>query len=221
MVLIAVISFSINVLADTSPSWSRFDKQLSERAEQYLRSVHAKAVDSFPESLGKTDQKARDVVLRGLANLNRPSRLAAKRRLAPANLEQAVRSLQKTDSLLSNRDLSAILSFLGQRFRQPTEWEVAVRVALPSRFAWEKVHGILTRHCPFGNRLLGNLAIETLHSAVIVSTSSYGTFDLSVLRASASGVFSLRIGIASVSFSQRSDILFGFPLIAQTIVLRN
>lgn len=221
VILIATISFSLNVSAGT-PSFvkNKLDEHLNQRAEKYLQSIHDKTADFLPESLDKADKKAQMVVLKGFAKLNNLSGLVRKQKFVSTTPEQIARSLQATDLPHVKKRFSRVFAFLAQNLQQPTEWDVIVCKAFPSYFHWERVHGVLARHYPFGKMSFGRIGRGNVHSAIIISTYFGKSFDITFFKEPVSDIFSF-VESATVCFFRNNNILIGFPLIAQTIILKN
>lgn len=218
--LVASTAGAETVVSSTTLSESRFDDVLYRRAEQYILSVQAKVNDVMPECRQQIDRQTRQIVLKGYAKIGRPSRLMQKRSFDATDLKQTVQTLKQIVPSGSNPALLTSLIFLGQNFSQPTDWEVAVRAALPASYCRERIHGILSRHNPLGGLDFGLIGLGSACSMAIVRTASEKSFDLiSLFKAVSDELRCIQPDRYHVV--QSDNLLCGYPLIAQTIVLRN
>lgn len=197
-----------------------FDTQLHERLKKYLDSVRTRVSGFSPEYRDKVEKQVQSVVRKGFLRLEKTAELSRKERFAPVNLAETALALRRLGSLHANRSLSDAQLFLCQNFRQPTERDIIVYTALPSRCHWERIHGVLAQNFPFGGVFFGMVGPGTPHSAAIIPNSS-GRTVVTKLDCQSISLKPFYFNIDSVRFDQSDNLLIGFPSIAQTIVLRN
>lgn len=180
-----------------------FASPLAERAECYL---------DFARSQN-TEEQAQEIVKRGLAKLHRPAGFVRKETLGLRVDFEAFRNLRLTG-------FSNALAFLARNFYRPSEWEVALRVALPSRGHWERTHGVLARHCPAGGVLFGTVVWSGSPEAQAVVVSSSNRMFETLLCPTLSADTSRPLNAVVSRWTVNEDLVAGYPLIARTIVLR-
>ena len=215
-------AFSCIVSADTVDSFdNHLQAHLAERAEQYLKTLHARTTELSPRRSERFDRRAQVIVQKGFAQFSRPNDLGRKQDFAPADFGMISETFRLSCQSRLTKSHLAALRFLSHDFHQPTKWDVAVRAALSNRLFWERVHGVLTRHRAGENpffTITGGPG--TANSRAVTRSSSGKSFDVkSLLKA-------VSIGISAFEFKpacsvKSNDLLVGAPLIVRTIVLRN
>lgn len=195
------------------------ERRLAERSRDYLQSIQDRAAKLPPGQRERLLDHAQTVVLKGFVNLRLHSRPVPDP--APFDSGGVVASLQKIDGWQSNPAIDRAVAFLNANFHQPSEGEIALRVALPSRFHWERVHGVLAKHYPFGGFFFGGAGgsgIVGIAAPVSPSTSRIGNKITSDDRPCTVDFLSFDRSVSR--FHGNENLLIGFPAIAQTIVLR-
>lgn len=201
-----------------------FDRQLFKRSQQYLDSIKNRAAALPVERQIKLERQAQGLVEKGLAKLSRPSFLVRKETFSPVDPKVLDQAFQKLGDGQPHRSLLKAAVFLNSRFYRPSELEVSVRVALPSRFYWERQFGVLAVHFPFSQSIvdLFGFVWPGCRDMMSVSSSPHGA-----------KMWSLFLGYGEFpacfhavdsklpDFPVDENLLSGFPLIAQTVVLRN
>lgn len=201
-----------------------FDRRLAERSQKYLESVRNRSAELPAERRILLERRAQNVVNTGLAKLKRPSSLIQKGKSSPVDLLTVCEALQKFDAWQNNSSFEKTVAFLNSRFYRPSEWEVAVRVALPARFQWERQFGVLAAHVPFTGTAFDFFGFGPSGRAdMIVASSSPrdGKTWAQILGRNSLSVEVRPVDIDLPRFSENVDLLSGFPLIVGTIVLRN
>lgn len=223
VVLCAVLSLvSQAVRADsTQIAPPDFQRQLLERSQAYLKSIQSHAETLSPEQRETFLRQAQNVVEKGLAKLEQPSRLVRKQAQRPTLPKTLVRKEngRNTFSLSSMK----VVEFLQLNFHEPSELEVAVRVALPSRFQWERRFGVLTANGPFSGTIFGFYGFGGPGAPDLIAPPTlprHGKSLAILLGRNALTLFSGRTDSGFSHLAEDAFFLSGFPRIAQTIVLR-
>jgi hypothetical protein len=188
-----------------------FQQQLLERSQKYLISIRQRSTDLSPEVQAKLKLHTQNTVNKGLANLNCPAKLIQKR-TASANLTILSDAIRKIDQRVAFK----VAEFLSHEFCCVTEWDVAVRVALPFWNYWRN-----SRFTVNNSNLLWRLfgSDDSNHTAVVVSVFPR---DHKVL----ADIFGQPIVVSDIAMNsvfyriENDDFLSGFALIAQTIIQR-
>lgn len=196
-----------------SVSASDLHDELLQRSEQYLESVRFQSAGLSPHDREMAEKRARAVVRRGLAKLQRPAGSTQGEILGLRIDFDAFRNLRQTGS-------SGALAFLARNFYRPSERDVALRIALPFRGLWDRTHGVLARHCPIGGLLFRTVVgLGSSETWAVLVSSSNRLFEILLCRSLTTDAFRLFDPVVSRRIAD-ADLVTGFPLIARTIVLR-
>jgi hypothetical protein len=185
-----------------------FQQQLLERSQKYLDSIRQRSADLSPEVQAKLKLHAQDTVNKGLANLNCPAKLVQKRTVS-ANMMILSNAIRKIDQ----RIVFKVTEFLSHEFCCVTEWDVAVRVALPFWNYWRN------------SRFTVNNS-TTLWSLFGSDDSNYTAVVVSVFHKTLADIFGQPIVASDIAMNsvfhriKNDDFLSGFTPIAQTIIQR-
>lgn len=219
-----LISVAVVVCASffflTSESRGDFEQQALERSRVYLSSIQNRTADLPPEQRERIVRQARYTVAKGFAKLNRPADLVRKKGSTSTD-PGAISDFFRQIGGFPNH--FAVAEFLALNFHQPSELEIAVRAAVPSRYQWEKRFGILAAHRPNSGSELDFSGWVSFGCCEMI-VGSFPSRDVKTL------AMLLGRSILSVSPNRPDDGIFrllkddnllsGFPLIAQTVVLR-
>lgn len=218
VVFCAFFFFSTAVSAEESRV--DFNRQAEERSRIYLSSIQNRVADLPAEQRERIERQARYAVAKGFARLSRPADLVRKKSLASIDPETLSDFFREIGGFQKH---SSVAGFLALNFHRPTELEIVVRAAVPSRYHWEKRFGILADHRPGSGPGLDLSTWVSLGCCEMI----VGPFPS---RTGKTLAMLLGQNILSVSSDRQDDdyirlltddnLLSGFPLIAQTVVLR-
>lgn len=200
-----------------------FRRQLLNRSELYRRSIQSRAAQWSPELRDRIEKQTQQILDKGFSKIDNPSKLIRKQRFAAADTDVIAEFFRRSNDWHSRCSTMKVAGFLASNFYQPSEWDVAVRTALPARYQWERRFGVLAAHSPFAGSVFDFFGFTALGGReMIVTPSSPRDHKTLTLLFGQTLLLTLFDPCDNNDFHRIDDenLLSGFCQIAQTIVLR-